>query len=127
MAQNILKFLTISLLTFFNPAHAQEVWRENFTLSGKGIWGDVSGIVQNDFTGISTWALEYNNIELSNADDYAKTVSTSGGRFEVCDIDGEVIWRSEWINISEFDTLNIQLNANETGNGANDETKYLLV
>ena len=125
MIHNILKFLTISLLTVFNLANAQEVWRESFLLPDKGIWGDESGNIQKDFTGITTWTLEYNNVELLNTDDYAKTVTTSGGRFEVRDANGEVTWRSEWIDISEYEKLDIQLEASETGSGANQDTKYL--
>lgn len=125
MAQNILKSLTISLLIASNLANAQEVWREGFQISEKGIWGDDSGTIQSDFINILSWTLEYSDIQLSNVDDYAKTVSTSGGRFEVRDINGEITWRSEWINISEYDKVNIQLEAKETGSGANTSTKYL--
>ncbi len=98
---------------------------EHFTIPEKGIWGKGDGTIESDFSGITNWALEYNNVELSNADDYAKTVSTLGGRFECRDINGEVVWKSEPINISSFEKVDIQLEAKETGSGANTETKYL--
>jgi len=111
----------------FNQIFAQEIWRESFVVAEKGIWGIGDGNINSDFSGITTWTLQYSESELNLSDpgDYAKTVSTSGGRFEVCDIDGEVIWRSEWIDISGFDKVDVELTASETGSGANTETKYL--
>jgi hypothetical protein len=125
MTRIILKTLTICLLWMFNPAIAQVIWYESFSVPGKGIWGAGDGSIISDFSGINAWSLEYSAIELSNEGDYAKTVTTSGGRFEVCDIDGEVVWRSEPIDISGYTNVNIELIAAETGSGANTETKYL--
>ena len=119
------KILTICLLLMFNAAHTQEIWRESFSVAGKGIMGDGKGGIHSDFSGVRSWTLEYSSLELADEGDYAKTVSTSGGRFEACDIDGEVTWRSEWINISKFEKVNIELTASETGSGANTQTKYL--
>jgi hypothetical protein len=81
------------------------------------------------FQEISKWSLIFDEsaLNLSDNDDYAKTVSTAGGRFEARDIDGEVIWRSEWIDISDFEKVDVELTASETGSGANTETKYLKV
>lgn len=125
MIRNIPKLLTFILLLLFNSVSAQEIWAEHFLIPDKGIWGNEDSTIESDFTGITTWSLEYNAIVLSNTDDYAKTVSTSGGRFEVRDINGEVIWKSQPIKISAFDSVNIQLEADETGSGANKESKYL--
>ncbi|HLV32703.1 MAG TPA: hypothetical protein VKY57_14125, partial [Chitinispirillaceae bacterium] len=120
-----LKILTICLLWMFNPVFSQEFWRESFSIPGKGISGDSLEIITEDMEGINSWSLEYANLELSDEDDYAKTVSTGGGRFEVRDIDGEVIWRSQWINIEGFDFVDLSLHASETGSGVNSQTKYL--
>src|SRR5690606_5523746 len=81
----------------------------------------------SDFSGIATWNIGFdeNEINLADADDYAKTVSTSGGRFEVRDIDGEIVWYSKRIDISGFEKVDVELTASETGSGANTETKYL--
>ncbi|WP_372947805.1 lamin tail domain-containing protein [Mariniphaga sp.] len=126
MTRNILKILTIIQLCMFNQVFAQEIWRESFSVPEKGIWGsNDADYIKSDFEGILTWTLDYSNAFPVDSEDYAKTVSTSGGRFEVCDIDGEVIWRSEWIDISGFDKVDIELSASETGSGANTETKYL--
>ncbi|MGC9354903.1 MAG: lamin tail domain-containing protein [Mariniphaga sp.] len=119
--------LTIILLCSVNPVSAQEIWRESFFESEKGIWGAGDGTIMFDFSGIATWNLEFDEskLTLNDAEDYAKTVSTSGGRFEVRDIHGEVMWQSEWIDISGFEKVDIELTASETGSGANTETKYL--
>lgn len=127
MTRTILKILTISFMCCGNSLAAQEIWRENFSVPEKGFWGGGDGTVISDFSGITTWNLEFDESELTliDAEDYAKTVSTSGGRFEVRDIHGEVVWRSEWIDISGFEKVDIELTASETGSGANTETKYL--
>ena len=126
MISNLLKLLTFLFVFFGNLAIAQEIWKENFSIPGKGVWGDEDGAtVHQDFSGITAWTLEYSDLNLTNPDDYAKTVTTSGGRFEARDINGEIVWRSQWIDISGFSQINIQLNANETGSGANSETKFL--
>ncbi|MCK3682754.1 lamin tail domain-containing protein [Maribellus sp. YY47] len=126
MRPNLPKILTFLLVFYSLPGHSQEIWSEHFSLPEKGIWGSDDGsTVLSDFEGITSWTLEYPNVSLSNADDYAKTVSTSGGRFECRDINGEVVWYSEEIDISEYTNVNIQLIASETGSGKNEETKYL--
>ncbi len=111
----------------FSPIDAQEVWRESFSVPEKGIWGDENGTIVSDLSGITSWTLEYSSLELLNPDDYVKTVTTSGGRFEARDINGEVTWRSEWIDIEGFDNVIVELISAETGSGANTGTKYMKV
>ena len=126
MISNLLKLLTFQFIFFGNLAIAQEIWKESFSIPEKGIWGDEDGVTMHqDFLGITTWSLEYSHLNLTSPDDYAKTVTTSGGRFEARDINGEIVWRSQQIDISGFSQINIQLNANETGSGANSETKFI--
>src|SRR5690606_42055442 len=72
--------------------------------------GDSLGNMIEDMEGITSWSLDYASLKLSDENDYAKTVSTGGGRFEVRDLDGEVIWRSQWINI-EGDRKSTRLNS----------------
>lgn len=125
MLSNIPKLLTFLVFLLNSGIQAQEIWRESFPIPGKGIRGDENGTIQADFSGITSWYLDYSNVSVANADDYAQTVETSGGRFEVRDIEGEVIWYSEKIEVSEFENVRIQLFAQETGSGSNGETKYL--
>lgn len=126
MSPNLAKILTFFILFVSFLASSQEIWHESFSIPNKGVWGDDNGItIHSDFSEITKWTLEYSNISLSSLEDYAKTVTTSGGRFECRDINGEVVWRSEEIYISEYKNIKIQLEANETGGGANEENKYL--
>lgn len=125
MLNNIPKLILFLLFLSVNGL-SQEIWRESFSIADKGVWGG-NGVsdLQKDFDGISTWTLDYSKITLTDSDDYAKTVSTSGGRFECRDINGEVIWYSEEIDISDYKNVQVHLIAQETGSGANEETKYL--
>jgi len=125
MISNILKILIFSYLLLNSPLQAQEIWHESFDIAGKGIWGDENGTVQSDLSGIINWTLEYADVKLQNASDYAKTVATSGGRFEVVDVTGEIIWKSKIIDISEYIKTDIKLTAAETGSNTNTEFKYL--
>lgn len=126
MQPNLLNILTFLFVFFGTSSMAQEIWRENFAVPEKGIWGDEGNTtVIQDFEGISNWTLEFSNVTLTNSADYAKTVSTAGGRFECRDINGAVIWYSELIDISEYKNVSIQLSASETGGGTNKENKYL--
>ncbi len=126
MKPNLPKILTFLLLLFSFHLSAQEIWRESFSIPDKGVWGvEGESAIEYDFEQITEWTLDYSNVLLTNSDDYAKTVSTSGGRFECRDCNGEAVWRSEIIDISRHKNVSIQLEANETGSGANEETKYL--
>ena len=108
MVSNLLKIITFILLSLENPILAQEIWRESFSTSERGVWGDEDGATTNqDFSGVSSWTLDFSNIKLSDINDYAKTVATSGGRFECRDINGEVIWRSEIINIADTKIISL--------------------
>ncbi len=126
MISNLLKIITFISLFLANPVFAQEIWRESFSIAEKGVWGDKDGTTINqDFSGISTWSIDFSNIKLVDVNDYAKTVTTSGGRFECRDINGEVIWKSELIDIADYQKVRIQLTATETGSNKNEQNKYL--
>ncbi len=126
MKPNLLNILTFLFVFLGNQIIAQEIWREDFSIPGKGVWGNNnSSTVDQDFEGINNWTLDFSSIVLTNHDDYAKTVGTNGGRFECRDINGEIIWRSKEIDISEYKSVNVQLLASETGSGANTQNKYL--
>lgn len=126
MKPNLPNIVTFFFVFFAYPIFAQTGWSEYFTETNRGVWGDDDGkTIHESFDGVSNWSLDYSQISLSNPDDYAKTVSTSGGRFECRDINGEVVWRSEQIDISNYKNVNIQLLAKETGSGANEQNKYL--
>lgn len=125
MVPNLPKILTFLFVLLILESQSQEIWHESFSIPEKGIWGNSeSHIPDTDFQEIN-WTLEYLKVDLIDENDYAKTVTTSGGRFECRDINGEVSWRSEVITISAYKNVQIQLLASETGSGANEENKYL--
>ncbi len=127
MVPNLLKILTYLLVFLSFQTNAQEVWRESFSIPEKGVWGNsAKSIPEFDFEGITSWTLDYSNTTLRDVNDYAKTVSTSGGRFECRDLDGEIIWYSEEIDISAYKNVKIELIAQETGSGKNEDTKFLI-
>ena len=125
MIPNILKILTFLVVLTPSYLSGQEIWSEHFELAEKGIWGNENGTIESDFSGINKWTLEFSAVQLKNTDDYAKTVSTSGGRFECKDINSEITWLSEKIDISAFESAGFQLNISETGSGDNPENKYI--
>jgi hypothetical protein len=125
MISNIPKILIFFCLFLNGFLQAQEIWRESFSLPEKGIWGYENSTIQSDFKGIINWTLDYDGVKLQNEADYAKTVATSGGRFEVVDITGEVVWRSATIEIAEYIKVDIKLNASETGSNTNTNLKFL--
>ena len=125
MISNRSKILIFFCLFINSALQSQEIWRESFTLPNKGIWGGENGTIQSDFSEIANWNLEYVDVKLQDAGDYAKTVSTSGGRFEVVDITGEVVWLSAVIETTEYIKVDIKLNASETGSNTNINLKYL--
>ncbi len=126
MIRNLLILLTLFVLFSTGSVLSQEIWRESFSIPGKGVWGDEnSSSIQHDFVGITTWTLDFSKIAVTNSGDYAKTVTTGGGRFECRDINGEVVWRSAEIDISGYKNVTIQLTAAETGSGKNEQNKYL--
>jgi hypothetical protein len=125
MISNIFKNLIFFYLLFNSSLQAQEIWREGFSVPNKGIWGGENGTIQSDFIGITNWTLGYDGVKLQNDADYAKTVTTSAGRFEVVDVTGEIVWQSASINIAEFSKVEIKLTASETGSNANTNLKYL--
>ena len=126
VVNNIRNILTFIFFLSVPQTHAGQIWFEQFLTPDKGIWGDENGqTIHSDFSGVLNWLLEYENLSLTASDDYAKTVATSGGRFEVRDIDGVVTWRSEWIKIHGYGNVSASLTAYETGSGSNEESKYL--
>ena len=125
MISNIPKILIFFCLLFNATLQAQEIWRESFTVPNKGIWGGENGTIQSDFSGITTWTLTYDDVKLTDSGDYAKTLTTSGGRFELVDITGELVWRSATIDITEYIKVDIKLSASETGSNTNINLKYL--
>ncbi len=117
--------LIISLIFIDETICAQIIWQESFDIVERGIWGDEDGVSINSNFDDITWSLQYqaDSISLTSPKDYAKTVATSGGRFECRDIDGKITWISPEINIFDYQTVKLSFLAKETGSGKNEQTK----
>ncbi|MBN2263798.1 MAG: lamin tail domain-containing protein [Prolixibacteraceae bacterium] len=103
---------------------SQIIWNENFEIPEKGYWSDPEGLLLSDFDGVQ-WMLDVSRCVFSDENDYAKTVATSGGRFEVLDSDGELTWYSEILDISGHELLRLSVETGETGSGSNEDNKYI--
>jgi len=118
--------LGITLLTV--DTYARPIWFENFDTPDRGFWGDDDGkTIHSDLTGFGQWILNVDRCEFSAKDDYVKTVSTSGGRFEALDCDGEAVLTSEWIRIRGENSISCTLVAKEKGSGKTVTSKYVHV
>jgi len=120
----IFQFFILVLLTI--ESRGDEIWKESFDIPDKGFWGDADGkTVHSDMTNIEKWGIDVSSCQLTATNDYVKTTSTSGGRLEAVDCDGEAVWTSESISIKDFKNISIQINVSETGSGANVTSKYI--
>nr|MDA3816165.1 hypothetical protein [Prolixibacteraceae bacterium] len=114
-------FLTLILS---KPLNGQTIWQEDFDVPEKGIWADSAGHTHSDLSSIK-WSIDTISCSFNDENDYAKTVSTSGGRFEVLDSDGEITWKSETIEIESYELINIALTTSETGSSSVESKKYV--
>lgn len=119
-------FLFLLLIFLTINTFGKIIWEEQFNVPDKGVWGDLDEkSVHVDLSGINQWTINYDSCSFTAPNDYLKTVSTSGGRFEALDCDGDAVWASKWIDISRYSDINCELTARETGSGSNSEKKYL--
>lgn len=124
MLRLILLFIVLVTSSLINSSVCQVLWQTQFKIPDKGIWADSSGNIIIDTTHVD-WHINFNQCTFNNEHDYAKTVTTSGGRFEVLDSDGTVTWKSPCIDISSYDLVNLQFNAAETGSSSNINKKFI--
>ena len=121
--KNALPFKLFAILLFmqFHTLFAKDIYKNNFSTDiGKGYWGTSS-----DISGVN-WTLDVSNCTLTNSSDYVKVVSTNSGRLEAVDCDGEAVWRSPIIDISNFLDCDIYLKVGETGSSTSN-LKYVKV
>ncbi|MGQ1908883.1 lamin tail domain-containing protein, partial [Marinifilum sp. RC60d5] len=114
------KLLLILILLFTNTVFADDIWTKDFSSDlNKGYWGNGSDMID-----VVDWTLDVTNCDLEDDADYVKVVETSGGRLEAVDCDGEAVWESRSIDISNFTNCAISIITAETGTSTNDE-KYI--
>lgn len=124
MCQFIRIFAFILTLLLTKNAFSQIIWTESFDIPEKGYSADSLGNGTSDIENV-LWQLDVQNCTFSNQNDYVKTVSTFGGRFEALDCGGEAVWISELIGVADFFAVNISVETGETGSGNDSEKKYI--
>ncbi|GEA13557.1 ExeM/NucH family extracellular endonuclease [Alteromonas sp. KUL49] len=98
------------------------VWEENFdSAEGKGATGSSAGVTL-DMTGITAWSIDVSGAQLTATSDWFKVVS---GQLEARDVDGDAIWESESIDISQSSALSLEVEASEVD--TQESTDYLDV
>ncbi|MBS9767368.1 MAG: lamin tail domain-containing protein [Flavobacteriaceae bacterium] len=98
------------------------IWQEDFnSQNGKGVSGDGAGGIITDFSGVN-WTLDYSKCSFSATDDFVKVVSK---KFTAMDCNGEAVWESESIDISNFKDIAISISIGETGSSKNKTKKYI--
>jgi hypothetical protein len=99
-------------------AEAATVWQEDFgSYTNAGITGKEP---TNYPAGITNWSLEVRacatlNTNNGSAGDYFMATSTSGGRLEAVNVDGEAVWSSAVIHIAGYTNVSLSGVASETG------------
>lgn len=124
MKQIILLSIIFFIFPSINKVEAQVFWKEEFSIPDKGYWIDDTGNLVSDFTTVG-WTVDVSAAHFAAAGDYARTVSTSGGRFETLDSDGDIIWYSPELNISNYSSVSLSVLTNETGSSSVNEKKYV--
>lgn len=124
MCRIILFSVIFFIFTTNKPAKCQIIWEEKFLTPEKGYWINEEGNLVSDMTQVD-WQLDISDAIFAAEGDFAKTTATSGGRFEVLDSDGEVVFYSPWLAISTYSTVNISLKALETGSNTGTDKKYI--
>ncbi len=108
--KKLLFLLTIFMI--FSLSFADTVWYENFDsyFDGSGIngYGNIGDYPDN----VYKWSLDVSNGSLSGSSDYLKTHS---GKLEARDVDGDVFWLSQSIDISSYTDVSFSLDVSETG------------
>ncbi len=66
MCSNIFKLLTLYLCFFISEGRATEIWTENFSTPGRGIWGDDGGVPIHTAFDVINMPLQNDNVTLSN-------------------------------------------------------------
>ena len=104
---------------------ADTVWQENFeasALQNKGAVGVNESSVTIDMEGVTRWNIDVSNAGLTATSDWFKVASNA---LQARDVDGEVVWESEAIDISSQENVNLDVLLSQ--NGIFEEADYINV
>jgi hypothetical protein len=108
-------------------AKAATIWQENFSgYTNAGVTGQGS---TNYPAAITNWSINVSGCATltpgsGSAADCFMAVSTSGGRMEAVNVDGEAVWSSAVVNISGYTNVSLSVAASETGSSTS-TSKYV--
>ncbi|MCC2616409.1 ExeM/NucH family extracellular endonuclease [Aestuariibacter halophilus] len=111
--------------SFAHSVTATTLWTEDFesaALAGKGAVGIDATNVTVDMDGVTRWSIDISAASLTASSDFFQV---SGGQMVAQDVDGEVVWLSEVIDISGKSGVAFSLQALE--NGDHEGTDYFHV
>lgn len=106
--------------------HAVTIWQEDFSsYTNVGI----TGLGATNYpSGTTNWTIDVSACATltpgGGAGDYFMAVSTSDGRMEAVNVDGEAIWSSVVINIGDYTNVSLSVATSETGSSAS-TNKYV--
>ena len=109
--------LLLLLVGISNVSSAQTLWSEDFES-----YADNSGYLNSSTSGdypisVTKWTLDVSAATLSANSDWFMVNKVSGNNlFETRDTDGECIWTSESIAITNYTGVSISVSISETGN-----------
>jgi hypothetical protein len=114
-----MRYLALPFLLFFSIILSAQtpIYEEIFTSqTGKGVSGPSPYFI--DTVGVS-WGIDTGTSSLSDINDYARVNSL--GEFEASDVGGIIYWISPSIDISTYSTVDVHVDAWETGTISNSE------
>jgi len=121
------RFLLICIFCCVGIIEAAVIWQEDFSsYTNAGITG--AGAV-NYPSGTTNWSVNISECATLAAGnggtgDYFMAVSTGGGRMEAVNIDGEAVWSSAVIAISNYTNIALSVITSETGSSTS-TNKYV--
>lgn len=108
-------------------ADAATVWQEDFSAYTNA---GITGLGPTNYPGgVTNWSLDVRacatlNSGSGSAGDFFMAVATSGGRLEAVNVDGDAVWSSAVIDISDYTNVSLSAIVSETGSSAS-TSKYV--
>lgn len=114
-------FFSLTILISFYTQAQTFLYQEDFSLqNGQGAIGQTSGVPITNYNAVN-WTLDLSQCQLSASSDWLQVLNE---KLEGRDLDGEAIWYSPLINISNYPAVGFSLQASEAGNL--EGTDYLI-
>jgi len=122
-----MKRLLSACVLWCSLAGGATVWQEDFSAYTNA---GITGLGPTNYPGgVTNWNLDVRACTTLNpgsggAGDFFMAVDTSGGRLEAVNVDGEAVWSSAIIDISDYTNVSLSAVATETGSSTS-TNKYV--